>query len=130
LLGATCGLTGGGELYCWGGFDGADIGTPRPRRVFASLEVASFALAQVMASREDYLCVVARDGAACCWAGTSPSRGETGDGGPARYRGTEPAPTRVAGADRIESEDQDDASARFLCLTLFLCTIILFQDRL
>jgi hypothetical protein len=28
----------------------------------------------------------------------------------------------------IRQRNQDDISTRFLCLTLFLCTIILFQD--
>jgi alpha-tubulin suppressor-like RCC1 family protein len=95
---ATCGATAAGELYCWGGFDGAGEGTPAQRRVFADVQVRSFTLSQRQASPEDYLCALDANGAAYCWAGTHPTRGEAGDGSVA-LRGSEPAAAKVVGPD-------------------------------
>ncbi|HEY0016719.1 MAG TPA: hypothetical protein VGC13_10385 [Longimicrobium sp.] len=102
-IGASCGLTTGGELYCWGYFAGTGRGTPQVRRVFPGLRLQSFAMGNpgLAGINADYLCGVAQDGAAYCWAGSFPAYGQNGDGIPGQPpRGSEPTPARVTGTAR------------------------------
>ena len=101
LMNMTCGLTTGGELFCWGDFGTGPGVTPppspeQPRRVFPDVRFSSFEMATPLLSNHPTVCGAATDGQGYCWSGDN-RYGQQGNGTSSQTPTYPPIATRVLG---------------------------------
>ncbi len=87
----SCALSGGGELFCWGGNDRGQLAVDGPRRSSPATSVTDQRFVLVSAGL-GHTCAISRSGEAYCWGGNA--SGQLGNGSSTAAS----TPARVAGS--------------------------------
>jgi alpha-tubulin suppressor-like RCC1 family protein len=90
VAGVSCGLTVGGDAYCWGENSADEIGDNSTTRRLSPTRVTAAVTFKSIAVGNSHVCAVAIDGALYCW-GSTPN-GAFGDG----TTGVHPTPAAAA----------------------------------